>query len=68
LDSLSLEYFLIVMMCEFAKYTDLPKSVNRHSILHGADLEFGTRLNSIIVILVFDFFVNQVYNTTVYSE
>lgn len=40
---------------------EVTKSLSRHAILHGADVEYGTRKNSLRIILLFDFLLYLIF-------
>lgn len=49
------EYFLNTILVGFEHGTEIKSDLSRHAILHGADTNFGTKINSLKCILVFDY-------------
>ncbi|MBP6964873.1 MAG: hypothetical protein KBC96_10755 [Armatimonadetes bacterium] len=50
-----LQYLIEEVLHEWEHGDEVILSLNRHSVLHGADLEYGTAANSLKTILVIDF-------------
>lgn len=49
------DYFLKTILAEFEHGVEIESDLSRHAILHGADTQFGTQINSLKCILVFDY-------------
>ncbi|MBN8193949.1 hypothetical protein JI667_17505 [Bacillus sp. NTK074B] len=49
------EYFLNTILVSFEHGSEIKSDLSRHAILHGADTNFGTKINSLKCILVFDY-------------
>ena len=49
------EFVCNVLLKKFNLGDPLPNNISRHAILHGADVNYGTLINSLKVILLFDY-------------
>lgn len=72
LDQLASEFFLRTLMEDFQLDQPQPE-LSRHAILHGADTAYGTAVNSLKLILLFDYFLNAfgvvcLKNSTTYHK
>lgn len=54
-DSAINEYFLSTILVGFEHGKEIKSDLSRHAILHGADTNFGTQINSLKCILLFDY-------------
>lgn len=50
-----LKTFYTDILLEMYYYGDSVSSINRHAILHGVDVDYGTEVNSLKLILLFDY-------------
>lgn len=57
LDLAAEDFFLKTLLQSFDLGQPMP-GLSRHAILHGADTDYATRVNSLKVILIFDYFLN----------
>jgi hypothetical protein len=58
-DSLITDLFENNILATFTKGEEVTINLSRHAILHGADTMYGTKLNSIKSILIFDYFFHK---------
>jgi hypothetical protein len=54
-DNSAINFFINVLMIEFQHGKKILPLSSRHAILHGADVKYGTRENSLKMILLFDY-------------
>lgn len=47
------------VLAGFERGGEIPSSLSRHAILHGEDTKYGTKLNSLKAILIFDYFFHK---------
>ena len=57
LDHAAEDFFLKTLKQDFRLGQPMP-GLSRHAILHGADTDYATSVNSLKVILIFDYFLN----------
>lgn len=53
------EYFLQVILVGFEHGAPVESFLSRHAILHGADTSYGTKVNSLKSLLLFDYFQDK---------
>lgn len=53
-------YFLQTILVNFEHGSELKSDLSRHAILHGADINFGTHINSLKCILIFDYLLYSI--------
>jgi hypothetical protein len=54
-DRLVREYYLQQVLKSIGRRDDVPASLNRHCILHGRDLAYDTKANSLRALVLFDY-------------
>lgn len=55
IDSMAKKFISQVVLVRFMHGQDIPSSLSRHAILHGADTLYGTQINALKAILLFDY-------------
>jgi len=58
-DKIAEDFLLNVVLVTFEHGNKLNSSLSRHAILHGADVRYGTKANSIKCIMLFDYLQNK---------
>ncbi|MCY7959537.1 hypothetical protein MOB39_11965 [Bacillus spizizenii] len=50
------DYYIQNILVKFEHGKDIASDISRHAILHGGDVNYGKQINSLKLILLFDFF------------
>ncbi|MFO3788123.1 hypothetical protein ACKOKD_05155 [Bacillus mojavensis] len=50
------DYYIQNILVRFEHGKDITSDISRHAILHGGDVNYGKQINSLKLILLFDFF------------
>ncbi|MFP3489612.1 hypothetical protein R0K20_18625, partial [Staphylococcus sp. SIMBA_130] len=53
------KYYVDTILAEFTRGEEIKSDLSRHAILHGADTDYGTKVNSIKTILVLDTIIEK---------
>jgi hypothetical protein len=51
--------YTTIILAEFERGKEVESELSRHAILHGEDVKYGTKLNSLKAILIFDYLFNK---------
>lgn len=53
------KFYTTIILAEFERGKEVKSELSRHAILHGEDVKYGTKLNSLKAILIFDYLFNK---------
>ncbi|QDX94712.1 hypothetical protein EEL30_21975 [Brevibacillus laterosporus] len=53
------ELFNVKILCQFEHGQTIGSPLSRHAIVHGSDTAFGTKINSIRCILIYDYIIKK---------
>ncbi|RHW38174.1 hypothetical protein D1B31_15505 [Neobacillus notoginsengisoli] len=51
--------YTTIILAEFERGKEVNSELSRHAILHGEDVKYGTKMNSLKAILIFDYLFNK---------
>ncbi len=53
------EFYTTIILANFERGKEINSDLSRHAILHGEDTNYGTKLNSLKTILIFNYFFEK---------
>lgn len=58
-DSLISQFYSQIILVTFGHNEPIESVLSRHAIMHGGDIKYGTKINSIKALLLFDYILNK---------
>lgn len=59
-DGLINNFYATIVLASFNHNEPIKSVLSRHAIMHGADTKYGTKINSIKALLLFDYIINKI--------
>lgn len=59
-DGLINKFYSSIVLVSFAHNQPIKSILSRHAIMHGGDTRYGTKINSIKALLLFDYIINKI--------